>query len=87
MKRIWKYPLWIKGWQQLCISEGAEFLTVQMQNGEPFIWALVDPAAPMRLYEVRMVGAGHPTDEQVGDYLDTIQVGTFVWHVFVEGVE
>jgi hypothetical protein len=42
MKTIWKFPIATVDQQSLPIPAGAEMLCVQVQHGEPCIWALVN---------------------------------------------
>ncbi len=83
---IWKFELvgdrcWIS------LPLGATVLTVQVQHGSPFVWALVDPeetALEARLFIT--YGTGHPVpDEMTGAYyIGTFQQlqGSLIWHVF-----
>jgi len=43
MRTIWKYPLDVVDSQFVVMPLGAEILTVQIQNEEPYLWTLVDP--------------------------------------------
>lgn len=43
MKTIYKYPLDVTDRQVIAMPEDAEILTVQVQNGKPMLWAVVDP--------------------------------------------
>lgn len=84
MKSIWKYSLRIDGEQTLDVPEGAEALTVQVQNGTPCLWMRIDPAAPMTLRKIITHGTGHPVPETTGRYVGTYQIdgGDLVFHVF-----
>lgn len=42
MKVIWKFGFEIEDRVWFRMPEGAQFLTVQMQEGQPVLWALVD---------------------------------------------
>jgi hypothetical protein len=84
MKTIYKYELAIDDTQELMLPEGAEILTVQMQDGYPRLWALVDPHAPKKRRYIDIYGTGHPVGDKHGQYLGTFQEhgGQLVWHVF-----
>lgn len=85
MKTIWKFAVPVKDAFELDLPEGAEILTVQIQRGEPQLWALVDPYAPKVRRKFRVIGTGHPI-EDAGDlfWVATIQLheGSLVFHIF-----
>ena len=83
MKTIWKQQLAITDTQIISVPGGSRFLTVQMQNGVPCIWYIVDTEESGRSqYEFTTVGTGNPIDELIGNYLGTYQKGPLVFHVF-----
>jgi hypothetical protein len=65
------------------MPEGAEILTVQMQNGEPCLWALVDAHLPTTNRKILIRGTGHDASG-VGRYISTFQMkgGALVFHAF-----
>ena len=84
MNSIWKYPLKVVDEQTLDVPEGAEVMTVQVQNGTPCLWARVDPAAPKIPRKIITRGTGHPVPETIWRYIGTYQIkdGALVFHVF-----
>ena len=81
MRTIWKYIIdditKVQVWQ---LSENTQFLTLQLQNGVPTAWFLVDPTKlQSRVFAI--IGTGHevPNNSQ---YLATWQDSPFVWHLF-----
>lgn len=82
---IWKYEIVNKSIQQIELPENAQVLTVQLQDGFPCIWALVDSSKPLKTREFHLYGTGQPIKE-----CDTLKyVGTFqmidmglVFHLF-----
>ncbi len=86
MKRtIGKFPLELVGEQVVQMPNGAQILCVQLQNGWPCIWALVDPTARLIERSITIVGTGHPFEaSSIGSYIGTVQLETsgLVWHVF-----
>lgn len=84
MSTIYKYPL-TPGRTILALPSGAQALTVQMQRGEPFLWALVDTSKPpeRRVFDVFATGHSVPDDARFV-YVATFQMddGALVWHVF-----
>ena len=86
MKTIYKYPLQVDDVQMVRMPQGATILDVQVQHGQPCVWALVDPARPLQDRVFCMFGTGHevPTEDVVLVHLSTIQLsgGGLVFHVF-----
>ena len=83
MKTIWKYPLELKGLQNISIPEGAEILHCAIQNDGIFLWALVDPSLPLQRREIEMIGTGNEVSEdEERKYISTIIDGALVWHIF-----
>ena len=85
---IWKYPLELTDEQVIHVPRSPQFLSCQIQNGKPCIWALVDPELRSKAISVYVVGTGNPVPEGVADadFMGTVQMagGSLVWHVFVE---
>lgn len=88
MEKIFKYPIDITDKQSFSMPVGAKILTVQVQNGNPFIWAMVDPEAPTEEVTIRVHGTGHPIyDSSNLEYISTFQSMygvNLVFHVFKE---
>lgn len=82
--RVWKYTLRIVDLQTLQIPIGARFLSVQMQEGQPQIWALVDENAQLEPRSLAIYCTGQPIWNNPGLFIGTFQVGAFVFHVFEE---
>lgn len=86
MKTVYKYYLPIQDVVMITMPKDAKVLTVQVQNGQPCIWAAVNPApTELETRAFRIAGTGHPiVDEIVDDYVGTIQLhdGRLVFHVF-----
>lgn len=85
MKTIWKYQVTIDDEIVVKMPSGAKILHVALQYGQPCIWALVDPDAPMADRKVIVRGTGHPITGEV-DHLGTIHLmaadGELVFHFF-----
>ena len=88
MKTIYKYPIKIIDRQTFPIPVGANILTVQVQNGNPFVWAMVDTEALTEEVSIRVYGTGHPISDRSNlEYIGTFQSmygGHLVFHVFKE---
>jgi hypothetical protein len=62
---------------------GGEVLTVQLQNNQAVLWALVDPKDGLQERLFITLGTGLLADsEHLGRYIGTYQRDAFVWHVF-----
>lgn len=87
-KTIWKYRLKVTDEQLLEMPIGAEILTVQVQDGEPCLWALVDPDAVRENRKIYIFGTGNPLLNSISilKYISTFQQlsGKLVWHVFAK---
>lgn len=86
-KQVWKFILDHQGVQVASMPIGAVILSVQVQNGNTCIWALVDPLAGITLRTFRIYGTGHPIAEYVNlKYIGTYQLnnGDLVFHIFEE---
>ena len=78
IKQIWKY----KFNYGIEMPLDAKILTIQTQDGEPTIWALVNPNNELEIRNFRIVGTGNPFDDTNYTYIGTFQDGPFVWHLF-----
>lgn len=52
------------------------------------VWLLVDTDAPRQTFKVYVHGTGWPLEdaEMYEQYLDTVEDGAYIWHVFTEPV-
>jgi hypothetical protein len=86
MKRtIWKFPLVIDDRQVVNIPTYGEILSVQVQNGTPCIWVLVNPEEEPEPRHFEIFGTGNPFPVDVGSdrrFIGTFQENGFVWHLF-----
>ena len=84
---IHKYPLSIVDQQYLTMQSGATILSVQIQNAQLFLWALVDKDSHQVKRVINIIGTGNPIMENPGIFISTVQTfgGALVWHVFDGG--
>lgn len=82
MKIIYKYSFDIVDNFNINVSKDAEVLTVQIQNGKPYIWVLTDPKAELVPKRFTIYGTGHTTNCENMKYIGTFQLGMFVGHLF-----
>lgn len=83
---IYKYTLDITDTQTVILPKGAKILTVQMQHGNPQLWALVypNPNCPTEPRIIETFGTGNPVPLGERKYINTYQLsgGALVFHVF-----
>jgi len=80
MKTVYKY-LVHSAVVLIDLPRGAKFLRAGVQGENPVVWYEVDTALP----EGRKTLEAVPTGSEVprgGIYLDTVQIGQFVWHIY-----
>jgi len=84
MKTVWKFNVSIQEDFSLLMPRGAKILKLDLQQGEPKIWALVDSDNPAEERNFIGRGTGHLIDNPVCDHIGTVVMmnGTFVYHVF-----
>jgi len=85
MKSVWKFLLpRPDDHVTLSMPIGSQPLHVANQQGESFLWALVDPGAPTDEFHFRWAGTGHPIEEPNAEYVGTWMMddGMLVWHLF-----
>jgi hypothetical protein len=85
LKTIWKFPVGAKTTVELLMPRGAQILSGETQNDEPYIWALVDPNAPRETRTFRVFGTGWDVDESEKlQFICTykLQGGFFIFHLF-----
>lgn len=81
METIWKFKAPIDDTIRIKMPVGAVVLSVQAQNGEPCIWAIVNPAVDVEFRTFHWRGTGHPLGE-VGRFVGTVQFPGLVFHLF-----
>lgn len=80
---IWKYELESDRQQAVHMPMEAQILSVAMdQSGRLCLWALVDPDANFQQRVIEVVGTGRPVSMNERDFIGTVVVVPFVWHVF-----
>lgn len=86
MKTIFKYKLEIEAFQSIAMHQGAQILSVQVQNKDPYVWAMVDSMAPLEVRVFHTFVTGEPIPNAVGlnEYIGTFLLcdGEFVFHLF-----
>lgn len=98
---IWKYPLRAGDVQTVELPFEAQILCAQTQDGDPYLWALVDPERAKVERHIRIYNTGQPIEAAHRlTYIGTFQVqalrkdgdrggfrpASLVFHVFEEKV-
>jgi hypothetical protein len=86
-KKIYKYSIESEKRQTLDCPKESEVLSVQIQNGVPVLWALVDAGpndARIAKKEIHVYATGETIEESNLNYIGTFQMreGRLVFHVF-----
>lgn len=85
MKTIFKYQLSITDTQIIKMPKGADPFTAQFQGDDLCVWAAVESDAELEDREFRIFGTGAPLDlSGVFRFLNTVQQGPLVWHIFTK---
>ncbi len=82
MSTIYKYPAPIQPGVRIVTPGKAKFLTVQVQNGSPFVWMLVELGQRDYTHQFYWRSTGHSGIEELGPYLGAVQIPPRVWHFF-----
>lgn len=87
VKLVYKYPVPLRDYFQLLLPRGAAILDVQMQQGAPQLWALVDTSQPLVERVFRLAGTGHPLTSDDTSQLEhcgsfQMQQGALIFHLF-----
>lgn len=77
---IFKYPIDI--YTTLFLPKNAKVLTVQMQDGNPYIWVELDTSAKAEMRNFFIIGTGQAVTG--GIYVGTYQDPPHVWHLYEE---
>jgi len=89
MQVIWKERVPYEAQFTLQMPRAARVLSVQMQNGDPYLWFLIpDTSADKVERKFYQYGTGEQVEEIKGKYIGTFQVENyFVFHLFEDSVE
>ena len=85
-KQIWKFEITPYD-SAIQMPKFSEILTIQTQNGNPCIWALVYPENEKEERYFEVYGTGHEIHYDIGinrKYINTFQLesGSLVFHLF-----
>lgn len=84
MITVWKFALKVEANQIIKIPCGFTSLSIQLQNGVPTLWALVNTETPTVEKTIKMYGTNHPIEDPTVDYISTVQLPNgLVFHFFM----
>ncbi len=66
------------------MPKGARLLSVQTQDNQPTLWALVDPKAEVEERRINVIATGEEIDGTDQTFIGTCQIDWLVFHVFEE---
>lgn len=81
--QVFKYPLEGLGENTIDIEGGGRPLHVAEQDGDWYVWVLVDPDARTQKRRFFVHGTGHPLHDDASHHIGTFHTRSgFVFHVF-----
>lgn len=86
MKKIFKYVLKTTDIQSITTYADHKILCVQVQHGNPCLWAIVDLESEEVITDIYIFGTGYEINIDINklNYIDTYQLANenFIGHVF-----
>ena len=84
MRAIYKYPIETTDTQIVMLPKQAKILTVQVQHGQPCLWAEVNTMLAFERVVIEVFGTGHPMPPGNREYIGTYQLygGDLIFHVY-----
>ena len=89
MRTIYKYVLKVTDIQNLTLPSGSRIISVEEQNGEIVLYAVVNTSMKTNTitdkYVIFIIGTGHCADNSIGNtFLGTVKLaaGQLMFHVF-----
>ena len=79
--KIYEYQLALAESQYVAMPEGAEVLSIGLQNGIITIWVKVEPQNPSIAYAFYIAGTGGEVPNNT-EFIGTVMQDRFVWYVF-----
>lgn len=84
MPRILKYPIEIADKFSILFYNNSSLLSVQVQDGKPFMWVRSDEKEHLVEVQFRIIGTGQEINEENIQYFATFQIPPHVWHLFIK---
>lgn len=86
MERIYKYEVPMSHNADIEMPEKFTVLSVHNQNNNITMWALVETTSPTKVQHFKVFGTGFdlPKGTNDMDFVGTVIIGQYVWHVFLD---
>ena len=88
--KIFKYAIPVySNTFNLALPEGSKILSCQNQNHQITIWVMFDPLVlikKMYKFKIMTTGEDFKLNEKLGLYIGTVQIASFVWHLFLDEI-
>lgn len=68
--------------QAVLMPKGARIISAGNQAAQLVLWAVVDPEQALAGHLVAVYGTGWDIPSEPGRFVNTVQVDSYVWHVF-----
>ena len=87
MRTIWKFLIVAGSMPVARMPRGSSPVAAKSIAGVTWVWAIVDPTAPIvdHQFAVQATGQEITPEVELGDYVGTVFDGPFVWHVISLG--
>ncbi len=85
MKTIYKYGIELSDNFIINMPKDAKILSAQIQDKNPFLWALIDTDKPFETKAFKLIGTGHQIkNEDKLKFIDTFQMHfeQLIFHLF-----
>lgn len=84
MRVVWKYPLHMRGWNELIVDASAKVVLVGTDPAcrLPAIWLEHDPTAPVKAMRVFGVFPTGGTIAEHAEHVGSMIDGALVWHIY-----
>lgn len=66
----------------VALPKGSEILSAQLQNGFICVWVKQPLIDDVQDFEIRAIPTGYQFDDTGFKFINTVQIGQLVWHVF-----
>jgi hypothetical protein len=66
----------------IALPWGSRILSAQVQGNEVCIWVECNDGERSDLVDVFVIGTGHPVPAEAVNYVGTVQMPPYVWHVY-----
>lgn len=82
-KRIFKYPLSVDR-NEVELPKGSLILDIICQKQTLTMYVMVNDVEALETRTLHVFGTGWPLPELKLEYINTVDTGVFVWHIFEE---